>query len=234
MQRVQGVTVTPHFGRIEDKARWAHSLSTMTVHSMPAGLAETSHKPLQARYGRDDSTRSHGRSVDARPWPVCSKLMCKTGSAHCVAWACESYLHDATLQGIDFYEQFHVLVLGLDSVEARRYMNSIACSFLGARRSTTEMMRPPPHTAAVWRASCHIRRPFVLPAATSMRRGRTQATCTTSDCAVPIAGVPPAECSAPDRSLCAPQSTTTRGSRTRRRSSRSSTAARRASRATRA
>jgi len=36
------------------------------------------------------------------------------------------------LQGIDFYEQFHVLVLGLDSVEARRHMNSVACSFLGA------------------------------------------------------------------------------------------------------
>lgn len=32
---------------------------------------------------------------------------------------------------IEFYEQFHVIVLGLDSLEARRYMNSIACSFLG-------------------------------------------------------------------------------------------------------
>lgn len=52
MQRVAGVTVTPHYGRIEDK-------------------------PL------------------------------------------------------DFYEQFHVIILGLDSLEARRYMNSVACSFLG-------------------------------------------------------------------------------------------------------
>ena len=32
---------------------------------------------------------------------------------------------------LDFYEQFHVIMLGLDSLEARRYMNQVACSFLG-------------------------------------------------------------------------------------------------------
>ena len=32
---------------------------------------------------------------------------------------------------LDFYEQFHIIVLGLDSLEARRYMNQVACSFLG-------------------------------------------------------------------------------------------------------
>lgn len=32
---------------------------------------------------------------------------------------------------LGFYEQFHVIVLGLDSLEARRYMNAVACSFLG-------------------------------------------------------------------------------------------------------
>ena len=32
---------------------------------------------------------------------------------------------------VDFYEQFHIIMLGLDSLEARRYMNQIACSFLG-------------------------------------------------------------------------------------------------------
>ena len=36
---------------------------------------------------------------------------------------------------LDFYEQFHIIVLGLDSLEARRYMNQVACSFLG-RHST--------------------------------------------------------------------------------------------------
>lgn len=32
---------------------------------------------------------------------------------------------------LDFYKQFNVFVLGLDSLEARRYMNMIACDFLG-------------------------------------------------------------------------------------------------------
>jgi NEDD8-activating enzyme E1 len=32
---------------------------------------------------------------------------------------------------MEFYEDFHVIILGLDSLEARRYMNKVACSFLG-------------------------------------------------------------------------------------------------------
>lgn len=32
---------------------------------------------------------------------------------------------------IEFYEEFHVIILGLDSLEARRYMNQVACSLLG-------------------------------------------------------------------------------------------------------
>ena len=32
---------------------------------------------------------------------------------------------------IEFYEDFHVIILGLDSLEARRYMNQVACSLLG-------------------------------------------------------------------------------------------------------
>lgn len=43
--------------------------------------------------------------------------------------------HHAAIQDLprDFYRQFDIIVLGLDSLEARRYMNAVACSFLGAR-----------------------------------------------------------------------------------------------------
>lgn len=34
---------------------------------------------------------------------------------------------------LEFYEGFHIFVLGLDSLEARRYMNNIACSFAGEK-----------------------------------------------------------------------------------------------------
>lgn len=42
--------------------------------------------------------------------------------------------HNCMIQekDIGFYEQFHVIVLGLDSLEARQYMNAVACSFLRA------------------------------------------------------------------------------------------------------
>ena len=33
---------------------------------------------------------------------------------------------------LDFYSDFSIIALGLDSVEARSYINSVACSFLGA------------------------------------------------------------------------------------------------------
>lgn len=41
--------------------------------------------------------------------------------------------HHAAIQDLprEFYADFQVIVLGLDSLEARRYMNSISCSFLG-------------------------------------------------------------------------------------------------------
>lgn len=32
---------------------------------------------------------------------------------------------------VDFYRQFQIIVLGLDSLEARSYINSIVCGFLG-------------------------------------------------------------------------------------------------------
>jgi ubiquitin-activating enzyme E1 C len=36
---------------------------------------------------------------------------------------------------LEFYQEFTVIILGLDSLEARRYMNSIACSLLGEQIS---------------------------------------------------------------------------------------------------
>lgn len=32
---------------------------------------------------------------------------------------------------IDFYNDFNIIVLGLDSIDARSYINSVACGFLG-------------------------------------------------------------------------------------------------------
>jgi len=32
----------------------------------------------------------------------------------------------------DFYRDFPIIILGLDSLEARRYMNTVVCNFLGA------------------------------------------------------------------------------------------------------
>lgn len=31
----------------------------------------------------------------------------------------------------EFYQEFQIIILGLDSIEARKYMNSIVCSLLG-------------------------------------------------------------------------------------------------------
>lgn len=32
---------------------------------------------------------------------------------------------------VEFYRQFQIIVLGLDSLEARSYINSVICSFIG-------------------------------------------------------------------------------------------------------
>ena len=32
---------------------------------------------------------------------------------------------------LDFYNDFNIIVLGLDSIEARRYINGVACGFFG-------------------------------------------------------------------------------------------------------
>ncbi len=36
----------------------------------------------------------------------------------------------------EFYQEFTVIILGLDSLEARRWMNSMACSLLGGQLHT--------------------------------------------------------------------------------------------------
>jgi hypothetical protein len=46
-----------------------------------------------------------------------------------------------------FYDYFTILILGLDSIEARRYMNGVACSFLGTLL-TTLLLRVVRHTVA--------------------------------------------------------------------------------------
>ncbi|OIT28190.1 nedd8-activating enzyme e1 catalytic subunit [Nicotiana attenuata] len=39
---------------------------------------------------------------------------------------------------ISFYSDFQIIVLGLDSVEARSYINSVACGFLGEQKFLIE------------------------------------------------------------------------------------------------
>ena len=36
----------------------------------------------------------------------------------------------------NWYRQFHVVVMGLDSIEARRYINKVYCSFLEFERES--------------------------------------------------------------------------------------------------
>lgn len=36
---------------------------------------------------------------------------------------------------LDFYSDFNIIALGLDSIEARRYINGVACGFLGMKNS---------------------------------------------------------------------------------------------------
>ena len=43
----------------------------------------------------------------------------------------------------DWYRQFQIIVLGLDSLEARRYMNSVACGFVGAPSSAAAAAAAP-------------------------------------------------------------------------------------------
>jgi len=55
---------------------------------------------------------------------------------------------------LDFYEQFHVIMLGLDSLEARRYMNQVACSFRGGF-SPLPCFYPPPPPGCTLHPSLH-------------------------------------------------------------------------------
>lgn len=43
---------------------------------------------------------------------------------------------------LEFYADFQVIILGLDSLEARRYMNQIACSFLGQSYNLPSVFYP--------------------------------------------------------------------------------------------
>ncbi|PHU06736.1 NEDD8-activating enzyme E1 catalytic subunit [Capsicum chinense] len=57
---------------------------------------------------------------------------------------------------ISFYNDFHIMVLGLDSVEARSYINSVACSFLGSYQDSTLIMQLLRDNLARWTSDMQI------------------------------------------------------------------------------
>lgn len=71
---------------------------------------------------RTRNIRSMARKLDFRLLQVMSRVPGVTVTPH------HGRIEEKPL---DFYEQFHAIILGLDSLEARRYMNSVACSLLG-------------------------------------------------------------------------------------------------------
>ena len=65
---------------------------------------------------------------------------------------------------LDFFQEFQIWVLGLDSLDARRYMNQIACSFLREQRPPPACMtnRPDPSAEALGAAGQQVYRAFLL------------------------------------------------------------------------
>ena len=138
--RHRHAALRPHRGQ---GARDPGSSAQFAARRMRACITRESSQLLHARNVLTAySQRSHRQSamLVMLPWPA---VRARSGTCHhpvpvsrCIVRQA-AHSRCAPLQGIDFYEHFHVLVLGLDSVEARRYMNSVACSFLGVRHSST-------------------------------------------------------------------------------------------------
>jgi hypothetical protein len=110
---------------------------------------------------------------------------------------------------LSFYEEFTVIVLGLDSLEARRYMNGVACSLL--RKHTAASSSGSGCAGISLQPLCELRSPGTAPAGhpikgsclLDLRMLRAAALCVSLGCiACPMATCTPVHLSLCSCSCC--------------------------------